>query len=178
MKKKLTTLLAVLLCTILTVAGICADTAYAADYADTLKVTFKKKSVTLNVNREKIGIEPIKIKTLKKKWGKPEVTKDEYSAIYTWKKGKTEITYTDDFTAAFWSGFSITIEDKNASIAGLKVGMSKKKAEKILKTLGEVNSNEDADFVQMTEAGRCNITCQYKKGKVSRIAAYIYRRQD
>ncbi len=87
MKKTFTCMIAIMLCAILTITGICTDTAYAAEKTK-LKLTFKKKSVTLTVNDEKTGdeslmngIESVEINTLKKKWGKPTVEKDEYSAV-------------------------------------------------------------------------------------------------
>lgn len=49
MKKKLTTILAMLLCAIITITGVCTETAYAAEDT-TVKVTFKKKSVTYSVS--------------------------------------------------------------------------------------------------------------------------------
>lgn len=70
MKKKITTLVSVLLCIILIIAGISTDTAYAAKKTP-LKVTFNKNTVIL---AKDINTKPEKpeVKTLKSKWGKPE----------------------------------------------------------------------------------------------------------
>lgn len=50
MKKKMTTLIAMLLCAILTIAGICTDTAYAADNTVPLTIKFKGKTITFSDN--------------------------------------------------------------------------------------------------------------------------------
>ena len=63
MKKKLTTILAMLLCAIITITGVCTETAYAAEDT-TIKLTFKKKSVTYSVKEN--GIERVNLKSLKK----------------------------------------------------------------------------------------------------------------
>ena len=166
MKKKMTTLLAMLLCTILTIAGICTDTAYAAEKTP-LKVTFNKKTVTL---AKDINTKPAapKVKTLNKKWGKPEKSVNDYgSTFYTWDKGKTTVYYyvsNVPKTERFGSErtyMQITSTDKKFAVNGIKVGMKQKKTEKILKNLG---MNDD----EFLESG-IRITCSYEKGKVSSI---------
>ena len=141
MKKKLTTILAMLLCAIITITGVCAETAYAAEDT-TIKLTFKKKSVTYSVKED--GIERVNLKSLKKKWGKPSDTYEYYGIYgYTWSKGKTNFTYEDNTTTPERSLFVINIGDKNGSISGIKVGMKKSKVKKILKEIS--NKVESSD---------------------------------
>lgn len=182
MKKTFTCIIAIMLCTILTITGICTDTAYAAEKTK-LKLTFKKKSVTLTVNDEKTGdeslmngIESIKISTLKKKWGKPTVEKGEYSAVYTWEKGKSRIAYTDNFNQPHFSNFTVQIKDKNVSFGGLKIGMKKSEAEKIINGFdcSEKIMSKNSFFVTLLDHSRISISCSYKKGKVSEIFACLY----
>mgnify|MGYP001142773486 CR=1 FL=1 len=92
MKKKLTTLIAMFLCAIMTLTAISPSTAYAASKTP-VKATFKGKTVTLakDINKKST----VKVKTLSKKWGEPK--KDVYEdsdfpgETYTWEKGNTWI---------------------------------------------------------------------------------------
>jgi len=171
MKKTFKTIIIMILCTIITVTGISAETAYAADNT-LIKVTFNKKSVKLKIDGEK-GIKRVKLNTLKDKWGTPEVYKDEYMERYSWKKGKTEIYYADDLTDPERSLISINADDKNAAICGIKVGMKKAKAVKIMKKLGA--ENPESNYIGAEFASRrVIIFCDFKKGKVSRISCTAY----
>ena len=169
MKKKLTTILAMLLCAIITITGVCTETAYAAEDT-TVKVTFKKKSVTYSVSED--GIERVNLKTLKKKWGKPSDTYEYYG--YTWKKGKTELTYKDDTNTPERSALIVSIEDKNGSINGVKVGMTKAKAKKIFKKMGcEVSISENI-CMTATLNDRISFSCTLENGKVVNVGAALY----
>lgn len=172
MKKKLTTILAMLLCAIITITGVCTETAYAAEDT-TIKVTFKKKSVTYSVSED--GIERVNLKTLKKKWGKPSDTYEYYGTYgYTWKKGKTEITYKDDTNTPERSALIVSIEDKNGSLCGVKVGMTKAKAKKIFKKMGcEVSIHENI-YMTATLNDRIIFSCTLENGKVVNVGAALY----
>lgn len=180
MKKKITTIIAMLLCAILTITAISTDTAYAADKNIPVKVTFKKKTITLKVNTEKGGIDRVKLSTLKKKWGKPDSNKDEFMAEYVWKKGESEIKYVDVYEAPHSSQIYITAYDKNTSVSGIKVGMSKTKAKKLLKKLGKVEAQQNGDgsldmlFVHILDDGSAYINCYFENDKVSGIQAGLY----
>lgn len=172
MKKKLTTILAMLLCAIITITGVCTETAYAAEDT-TIKVTFKKKSVTYSVSED--GIERVNLTTLKKKWGKPSDTYEYYGTYgYTWKKGKTEITYKDDTNTPERSALIVSIGDKNGSLCGVKVGMTKAKAKKIFKKMGcEVSIHENL-ILSATLNDRISFSCTLENGKVTHISTAMY----
>jgi len=180
MKKKITTIITMLLCAILTITAISTDTAYAADKNIPVKVTFKKKTITLNVNTEKGGIDRVKLSTLKKKWGKPGSNKDEFMAEYAWKKGESEIKYVDVYEQPHSSQIYITAYDKNTSIYGIKVGMTKTKVKKLLKKLGKVEAQQNGDgsldmlFVHILDDGSAYINCYFENDKVSGIQAGLY----
>lgn len=171
MKKKMTTLIAMLLCAILTITGICTDTAYAADNTVPLTIKFKGKTITFSDDATE-AVEEIQLKTLKKKWGKPKVEKDDNSTSYTWKKGKTVVYYSNDnYFGSTSTQLTINIYDKNATVCGMKVGMKKKKAEKILKKLG-AELYESGAHVSLPKDTQ--ISCDFKNGKVSRLYCSIY----
>ena len=172
MKKTFTSMIAVILCAIITITGISSETAYAAG-SNMLKLTFNKKSVTLTVNEEKEGVESVKLSTLKNKWGKPESSGDENLTTYTWEKGKTSISYTDYYETPQFSNFSVSIYDKNGSLCGIKVGMKKSKALKILKKLGTTKTLENGASVELASR-RIGIGCTFKKGKVTHISCLAY----
>lgn len=180
MKKKITTIITMLLCAILTITAISTDTAYAAEKNIPVKVTFKKKSLTVNANTEKGGIDRVKLSTLKKKWGKPSTSKSELMAEYAWKKGESEVKYVDVYEAPHSSLIYITAYDKNASVSGIKVGMSKSKAKKLLKKLGKVEEQKDGSgqldvlYVNILDGGNAYINCYIENGKVSGIQAGLY----
>ncbi len=134
-------MIAAALCAVITVSGILsgATASYAAEKKQPLKVDFCGKTATLmkDVYQWKQGSQ-VKIKTIEKKWGKPgkkEPGFDNGTWDYTWKKGKTSITMNNYSGTALGDvgGISIEINDKNASIYGVKVGMKKDQALKNLK---------------------------------------------
>lgn len=170
MKKTITSILAIMLCAIIAITGISTETAYAANSTTALKVTFKNKSVTLTDDIEE-GIEKVNVKTLTKKWGKPKTEKSEGSTTYTWKKGKSSIRYFNDKT--IYSNIWISINDKNVTLMGLKVGMKRDKAAKILKSLGAEDKYEETMTAASTDS-RTMITCMFENGKVSCIDCTAY----
>lgn len=180
MKKKITTIITMLLCAIITITAISTDTTYAADKNIPVKLTFKKKSVTFQVNEEKGGIDKVKVNTLKKKWGKPSISKNEFMTEYAWKKGKSEIKYLDIYDMPRSSQIYITAYDKNTSLYGIKVGMTKSKVKKILKKLGTVDTQQNGDgsldvlFVHILDDGSAYINCYFENNKVSGIQAGLY----
>lgn len=176
MKKTLATIITMILCAVIAITGISAETAYAAGNTS-LKVTFNKKSVKLSINEENKGIEKPDINALTNAWGNPSVSENEWTSDYIWKKGKTEIIYTDIPSEPMYSNISMDIKDKNAEICGLKVGMKKAKAVKILKKFGkEINIDNNVITIQIIEKGRIQINCTLKKGKISQITGFIYCR--
>lgn len=176
MKNKLTTILAMLLCAILTITGIGIETAYAAEKTP-IKITFNKKTVTLAKNINTKPKQP-DFKTLKSKWGKPEANEiiapdwntyeDRlYGIMYSWKKGESGITYhisetpRDKRIGSDRTYITIGIFDKNIKVNGVTVGTKQKKAEKILKKL----TKNDGEFSESDI--RISYTCE--DGKVSSI---------
>ncbi len=170
MKKKLTTILAMCLCAILTLTAINPATTYAAEKTP-LKVTFKKKTVTLAKDIYTKPAQP-NVKTLTKKWGKPKKETDEYATRYTWTKGKTTILYRimigEPDSASDRTYIRIDSSDKNIKVNGLKVGMKQEKADKIIKDLGGETTDYNA-ILDLLETSGIRITCCYNNGKVSLI---------
>lgn len=111
-------------------------------------IIIKKNSITL-AKDSIIMATNAKVKILSKKWGKPKKEIDEGSPLYDglngyttyiWKKGKTTIKYiipVDKTFCDFRKHIEIYSSDKNIKIFGIKVGMERKKAEKIEKKLGD-----------------------------------------
>ena len=104
-------------------------------------ITLAKGAITMATNE--------KVKILSKKWGKPKKEVYEGSPLYDgldgyttyiWKKDKTTIKYiipVDKTFCDFRKHIEIYSSDKNIKIFGIKVGMERKKAEKIEKKLGD-----------------------------------------
>ena len=171
MKKKMTAIIAMLLCAILTITGICTDTAYAADNTVPLTIKFKGKTITFSDDATE-AVEEIQLKTLKKKWGKPKVEKDDNFASYTWEKGKTVVYYSNDnYFGPTNTYVRIETTDKNATVCGMKVGMKKSKAKKIMKKLGADINKSDAHVYLPEDT---HISCEFKNGKVSSLYCSIY----
>lgn len=85
---------------------------------------------------------PVKIKTVEKKWGKPDkiewFVKKAKEGWYTWKKGKTTIKLNNFSGKESGDVGGIEIKDKNGSIYGVKVGMKKETAlKKLRKAVGK-----------------------------------------
>lgn len=169
-------LIALLLCAAIAVSGLCTQTAYAAGKKMPLSVGFKGKTINLikDINGEERN--QTTIASLKKKWGKPKVKKSDngYYVTYTWKKGKTKIEVGDVQVEAGkknYSGYagsiSISIEDKNGSLWGVKVGMSKADAmKKIKKALGTKKVfKEKKDGTGEIEGGWPDVNVFISQGK-------------
>ena len=104
-------------------------------------ITLAKDAITMATNA--------KVKILSKKWGEPKKEVYEGSPLYDglngytayiWKKGKTTIKYIIPVDKTFCDlrkHIEIHSSDKNIKIFGIKVGMERKKAEKIEKKLGD-----------------------------------------
>lgn len=172
--KKLTTMIAAILCVIITVTSFGTDTAYAASKTP-VKAAFNGKTVTLA--KDIHAKSTTKVKTLTKKWGKPK--KDVYedsdlsgekykTTTYTWKKGETKIEYNLPEKEFGSNTKCIRFEshDKNFKILGIKVGMKQEKAQKILEDLG----GETGDYFETTSI---SLSCGYTDGKVSMIIGKI-----
>lgn len=168
MKRKVTTILAMLLCAILTVTSICTDTAYAADNTVPLKIGFKGKTITFSDDATE-RIKEVNLKTMKKKWGKPKVEKHDDYTTYTWKKGKTTIYYMED--SFQFTNIHMDTTDKNATLCGMKVGMKQNKAKKIMKKLGAESYKSG---MSATLPSGTMISCSFKNGKVSSLYCTAY----
>lgn len=183
MKKKLTAILAMILCAVITVAAIGTNTAYAASKTP-LKVTFKGKTVTLTKDITKAAT--TKVNTLTKKWGKPkkEITEAnelwDGCATYSWKKGETDIYCILPFGEGFGSNqksIHINTRDKNVKVFGIKVGMKQAIAKKILENLGGETTDKGeygSTVVDLSEAGGIWLSCSYSNGKVDFISCVVF----
>lgn len=140
-----------------------------------LTVGFKGKTITLikdlNADLRMVGGDTPKLQKLKQKWGKPSKTEDLGNiTAYTWKKGKTSIEITDyDAVDGGLGSIQIDIQDKNASLCGVKVGMKKAEAvKKIKKALGSKPTKQGKYL--MADAGvYMPISFELKNGKISAI---------
>ena len=143
MKKITKSILTSILCAVMILTGITASntsTVYAASKKTPFTLTFNRKTVTLSDDLNdslENGIDNVKFKTLKSKWGKASISQiyTDYGS-YTWLKGKSYVTYHRDFRSSS-SVDHIIYEafDKNVSICGIKVGMKKSTVLKKLKKL-------------------------------------------
>lgn len=183
MKTTLKRIITVILCAVLAITSTGINTAYAAQKLP-LKVTFNGKSATLSKDLTADDRGTVKIKTVKTKWGAPKKEKNGGYIYYTWKKGKASIQIGDD--NGYIGSIHIEINDKNASVYGVKVGMKKDAALKKLKNatgIKTVKSISDDDYEWMNEKGIYNgsesiivnsatympISFSLKNGKVSSI---------
>lgn len=199
MKQKIKSMIALTLCAMIVIAGIIStgtDAAYAASKTP-LKVTFKKKTVTLMKDINKAPTRP-KVKTLTEKWGipkketwneNPENKAMETAKRYTWKKGKTTILYhiqkyKDPMWISAHSYIEIKSADKNLTVLGVKVGTKKETAKKVLEKLGgetnetgsytELHLNYGSeDFTSEDFGPVLRVGFEYKNGKVSSISVEI-----
>ncbi len=174
MKKTFTSIIAIILCAIITVTGISSETAYAADNTVACKIGFNGKTVKLSDDIEE-GIEKASLKTLTKKWGKPNTKYGNESCMtYVWSNGRTQINYTDYADTKIRDNFSIDISDENGSVCGIKVGMKKSKAVKILKKLGAEKTEFHDGMIANLASDSITIECSFEKGKVSSISCIAY----
>lgn len=105
-----------------------------AESAGGIKIAFNgKKAVVLNS-----GAEPETLSQVEKKWGKKTRLAEGYEEYagdaYVWEKGKTFISIRE-YSASGGGGLGyvmLEIGDKNASVAGVKVGMKRSSALKKL----------------------------------------------
>jgi len=149
-----------------------------------LTLTFNGGTITLDfaradpftVDDKKDSKEPKTLAEVEEKFGKrTKMTKDElilsedetlYSYTYIWKKGKTKISISDNPQINRLKYAFVNIKDKNGAVNGIKVGMSKTKAVKILKKqYGSKNVNVSKNSI--SAALQLNFTI--KNGKVSKI---------
>ena len=121
--------------------------------AKTVNVTvrYKGKNVTFESYRNSGSNSKykyiLKAKTyaaVKKAWGKANKVETFHNAeddiYYTWKSGKTSISFNTYGNGKRRGGISIDIQNKKASLWGIKVGMSKKQAlQKLKKQFGKKN---------------------------------------
>ncbi len=148
--KKITSLIALILCAVLAISGLCVETVYAANEKMSLKVGFKGKTINLIKDISDGDRYEMSIASVQKKWGKPKTKKSGYSTYYTWKKGKTTIEVSDfDATKdgkSYVGSITISIKDKNGSLWGVKVGMKAETAlEKIKKAMDTENVVDNID---------------------------------
>ena len=155
--------------------------AVAAPKKTKLTVSFKGKSVSLmtaKYNKDTLT-GTATVARIKKAWGKPnKKSKNGNLTFYTYKKGKTSISFygynnkKKDKAGRYIGGFEIEINDKNAKVCGVKVGMTEEKAMSILKKKFGESKLYKPDDVDMICAGIGQyLPVQYdiKDGKVSRI---------
>lgn len=168
---------AVLLCSFMPV-----QPANAAAKTVNLTVRYKGKNVTLekfrNVGGSKSKVEcTMGAKTyaaVKKAWGKAnKVEKNNYMGkgnTYTWENGKTRIAFGTYKNGKRKGDIVIDIQNKKATLCGIKVGMSKKQAlQKLKKQFGKknVSATKNQIFVQM--GYYLPIEFNLKSGKISSI---------
>ena len=176
MKKTFKSILAMILCAMIAITGIGTETAYAANSKTPIKVTFNKKTVTLSKDIND-SVKPLNLKTLNKKWGKPKKTEQETRTEYTWKKGKTTINYyvsktpKAERTGCERTYIRIDSYDANGGAFGIKVGMKRSKAEKILKNLDLEIRDTDAGGYLSSDMGI--FSCTFKNGKVTGVTCEI-----
>lgn len=161
----------VLICMMM-VSIIFSGTDVSAAQKAVLKVGYKGKTVTLMKNLKDSHKNNVSLKTVQKAWGKGKKKKMNNFAAYTWKTKKTRIEISDNNNPGKVSGLSITIEDKNGSVAGVKVGMTKAKAlKKLKKTFGakhvKMQKIENGNLIVIERLGLFNYVV--KSGKVTRI---------
>lgn len=137
-----------------------------------VKVTFNKKTVVFDRTyvdeggefKAKTKSEPKTLKDVEKKWGKKTRLagkNEEYAGqAYVWEKGKTKITIMQDAGGAGLGYVELNIRDKNASVAGVKVGMKRAAAVKKLQKLygkKRVAQLRDGQYASPDEKGSLNI---------------------
>lgn len=150
------------------------QTEVSAKTKKTVKLTFNGKSITLDTDRgQKNRQEPKTLSEVENKLGKKTRKGTEkdggYGETYVWKKGKTKIVISEDVGGNGLGYASIEINDKNGSMDGLKVGMSKDKAVKKLKNAygsKHVQVSKNSLFVDNTVV----FSVDFKNGKVSSIS--------
>lgn len=191
MKRKVTTILAIILCMLIALTGVTVfktGTAYAASGKTPFKVTFNKKAVTLSDDLNSVlkdGIDKPDIEMLKKAWGSNPTYEggNDFGGwgSYAWEKGKSNIGY---FYRGEVSGISFNINDKNGAVCGIKFGTKKatvlKKLKKMVDAENIDNSKNSITVVHVTDnrAGAVSIFFNFKKGKLANITGTAYAKSD
>lgn len=163
------------LCAAVVIAGIRTEsgTACAAAKKVPLKVVFDKTAVNLIKDLNGGHGDTAKLKKLEEKWGRPSKKKaGDGTTSYTWKKGKTSVEVNDYLAEKGCIGsIHISIEDKNGSMCGIKIGMKKTDAvKKLQKLFGkekvEVVEAEDGEYILAT-SGYLPVHFGLSDGKVT-----------
>lgn len=155
----------VLICVLL-VSIVFGGTDVSAKSKVALKVTYKGKTVTLIKNNKKVSI-----KSVQKAWGQGNPKTTNTWMTYTWQTKKTKISIEDNHYTGKVGGINISIEDKNGSIAGVKVGMTKAQAlKKLKKVYGSKHVQAQGDFIRIDNLGMNSFTI--KSGKIVRMGYY------
>lgn len=168
-----------LICMLL-VSIIFGGTNVSANAKKSLKVTYKGKTITLsqNFNVDKYGRNKnITFAKCEKAWGKAKKVKSGGIVFYAWKSKKTLIEMSNYKTTAGEVGaISISVKDKNCSVSGVKVGMSKAKAlKKLNKTFGSKNVKVTSKYIYIKYGGKrmpTEIQFNIKKGKISEMIVF------
>lgn len=140
-----------------------------------MKVAFKGKTVTLFKDTLPTAKNQCAtMKKVQKAWGKGKKKPYGSSYSYTWKKGKTEIMVTDNWYKGRVGGMTISIKDKNASMMGVKVGMTKAQAlKKLKKTFGSrVKNIKFSDGTPAIQIENTMCSFSLKSGKVIRMSYF------
>lgn len=147
----------------------------------TLTLTFNGGTITLDfvratVDDKKDSKEPKTLAEVEEKFGKRSKMEEEkiespedetlYWYTYTWKKGKTKISISDNPQIPRLKYATIDIKDKNGAINGIKVGMPKAKAVKILK---KQYGNKNVSVSKKSISAAFQLIISLKNNKVSEI---------
>ena len=132
--------------------------------------TFRSIGYDFDKYKSKIKMNAKTYASVKKAWGKAnKVEKNDYGTSYTWKSGKTRIAFYTYENGKRKGDLFVDIQNKKASVYGIKVGMSKKQAlQKLKKQFGKkyVISEKNQILIQ-TPMGPIEINL--KSGKVKSI---------
>lgn len=112
--------------------------------------------------------------SLKKAWGKANVVeKNGKLTNYIWKSGKTRICFLE--TNGRKTYYVIDIQNKKASLCGIKVGMSKKQVlQKLRKQFDKKNVSIENNFIYVNVPRMVPISVEMKSGKVKSINFMCY----
>ena len=164
--------LAVLFCSLMP-----AQPVNAATKTINLTVRYKGRNVTFeayrNMNTSKVKCTQ-KAKTyaaVKKAWGKAnKVQKNGDYRSYVWKNVKTRISFFTDKNGKRMGDIVIDIQNKKATLFGIKVGMSKKQAlQKLRKQFGKKNVSDTKNQILVKMGPFDPMTFNLKSGKISSI---------
>lgn len=108
---------------------------------------------------------------VKKAWGKAnKVHKNGDYCSYAWKNGKTSISFVTDKKGKRMGDIVINIQNKKATLCGIKVGMSKKQAlQKLRKQFGKKNVSDTKNQILVKMGPFDPMTFNLKSGKISSI---------